>query len=161
MERPSISSGFSQHSFLANPCKINPVLILLLLYLGITMTLRGVVFCAFRGRPRQQPRLRRRNGRRRLGDTRLAETTEEARNLPESGDEHHAGVAIPASNGELPNGHRRTSRYCSRPILSIHSYIFIFRFLFYFISNIFIQGNTFRQIYLYRVTLSDKYIYTG
>ena len=27
--RPSISSGFSQHSFLADPCQINPVLLLL------------------------------------------------------------------------------------------------------------------------------------
>ena len=33
VERPSISSGFSQYSFLANPCKIDPVQLLLLLLL--------------------------------------------------------------------------------------------------------------------------------
>ena len=31
-EKPSMRSGFSQYSFLANPCKINPVLILLYIY---------------------------------------------------------------------------------------------------------------------------------
>ena len=35
MERLSISSGFSQYRLSANPCKINPVLLLLLLLLSL------------------------------------------------------------------------------------------------------------------------------
>ena len=80
-----------------------------ILYVPCTNIVKQIFLLYFRRREQRQRRQRRRHRRLRRRRPHLQEERQEARHLPQGGNQHPAGVALPASNGEftLPSSSSR------------------------------------------------------